>query len=57
MTVPLNLYEQMRSNWFEPDHKYAFIFGMSKFDAVWKKNPKGIYKQAFDDLDTVTDDC
>lgn len=57
MTVPLTLYEQMRRNWFEPNHRYAFMFGMSKFDAVYRKKSDGSYQQAFDDLETVDDDC
>ena len=40
MTIPKTIQEQNRANWFEPDHKYAFVFGMSTFDVVWKKNKK-----------------
>ena len=57
MTTPLSLQEQMQKNYFEPDHRLAFIFGMSKFDAVYKRNKKGIFVQAFSDLDTVVADC
>ena len=34
----------MRNNWFEPDHKYAFLFGMSVFDEVWKLNKQNEYE-------------
>ena len=48
----------MRRNWFEPNYKYAFLFGMSKFDCCWKKNKKlGGYEQAYPNLDTVENDC
>ena len=47
----------MRNNWFEPDHRIAFIFGMTKFDSVYKRNHRNIFVQAFDDLETVTTDC
>ena len=48
----------MRFNWFEPNGKYALLFGMSKFDACWKKNEKlDKYEQAYQDLDTVQEDC
>ena len=46
----------MQKNWFEPDHRIAVIFGMSKFDAVYKRGKQG-FVQAFDDLETVSDDC
>ena len=47
----------MHNNWFEPTHRLAFIFGMSKFDAVWKRHKDGSFKQAFANLDTIKDDC
>ena len=53
MTVPLTLLEQMQRNWFEPDQKIAVIFGMSKFDQVYKRTHAGEYVQAFEDLATV----
>lgn len=40
MTIPLQIQDQMRRNWFEPNYKYAFLFGMSKFDQCWKKDKK-----------------
>ena len=57
MTIPLSLYEQMHANWFEPDHRLAIIFGMSTFDACYKKLPDGTYRQAFDNLDSTSEDC
>ena len=58
MTIPLSIQDQMRFNWFEPNGKYALLFGMSKFDACWKKNEKlDKYEQAYQDLDTVQEDC
>ena len=58
MTIPLSIQDQMRCNWFEPNGKYAFLFGMSKFDACWKKNKKtNEYEQVYPDLDTVENDC
>ena len=47
----------MRNNWFEPDHKYAFLFGMSVFDEVWKLNKKDEYEQVYPNLDTIQRDC
>ena len=48
MTIPLSIQDQMRFNWFEPNGKYALLFGMSKFDACWKKNEKlDKYEQAY----------
>ena len=48
----------MRKNWFEPNYKYAFLFGMSVFDACWKKSKKlNGYEQAYPDLESVQDDC
>ena len=58
MTNPLTIQDQMRNNWFEPDGKYAFLFGMSVFDACWKKNKRtNLYEQAFADLSSVESDC
>ena len=48
----------MRSNWFEPNGMYAFLFGMSCFDACYRKNKKtNSYEQAFSNLSTVKTDC
>ena len=57
MTVPYTVSEQMDHNWFQPKHRVALIFGMSKFDAVWDDKKKGDPKQAFRDLETVDTDC
>ena len=59
MTIPLSIQDQMRFNWFEPNGKYALLFGMSNFDACWKKNKEidNLYEQAYDNLDTVKEDC
>ena len=65
MSIPYSLYEQMRHNWFEPDHKLALIFGVSKYDNVLKRAKEGSgkkrvlggFEQVFPDLPTVNSDC
>ena len=57
MTKPYTLYEQQGHNWFKPKHRLAFIFGMSKFDACWRRDKKGNLVRAFNDLENAKTDC
>ena len=56
MTTPLALHEQTQLNWFKPRHRIAIYFGMSKFDACWKRS-KDKLVQAMPDLPGAKNDC
>ena len=42
MSVPLDLVEQKRRNWFKPNKKIGFYLGVSKYDKIGIKEKKTI---------------
>ena len=55
--IPNTMIDQMRQDYFVPDHVIAVFFATSKFDKVCKLNEDGTYSQAYADIPKAKEDC